>query len=237
MESRTVSNDGSLKSLGEKSLLADRAHMEIQTAIFSRQLPPGTALSVPELARQLEISRSPVREAVQRLVHEGLAVAVPYKGAEVARVTVEDLQELYEVREMLEGMAARRVAEHPDEAFSGELASLLEEHDRLLAGPAHFEGHVNMDMRFHRSIREKAGNAYLVEALENLQGKVRLAMHSLWQSDGAPQRALADHRAILQAIQSGDAGAAETAARAHISRLRESLDSEARNLEGKYRFG
>lgn len=228
-----MSEDGSLESLGEKSLLADRAHIQIQEAIFSRQLPPGSPLSVPGLARQMDISRSPVREAVQRLVHEGLAMTVPYKGAEVARVTVRDLQKLYEVREVLEGMASRRAAERLDADFGGELALLVEEHERLLSGRAHFEGHVEMDMRFHRFLREQAGNVYLIEALENLQGKVRLAMHSLWRTEGAPQRALADHKIILTAIQSGDAVAAETSARAHIARLRESFYSEAQDLEGK----
>lgn len=227
-----MAEDSSLKSVGEKSLLADMAHKEIQAAILSRELLPGMSLSVPGLARRLEISRSPVREAVQQLVHEGLAVTVPYKGAEVARVTVRNLQRLYEVREMLEGLAARRAAENSNAVFTKELARIVAEHERALSGRAHFEMHMEVDMRFHHSIRECVDNVYLVEALENLQGKVRLAMHSLWQSEGAPQRALADHKLILNAIENKDAEAAETTARAHISRLRESFALEVWDLEG-----
>lgn len=195
--------------------------------MFQRRLPPGATLSVPDLARQLSISRSPVREAVQRLVQEGLAISVPHRGAMVARIGGEDLQSLYEVREMLEGLAARRATERLDSMAKSVLVSLVEQHREALERED-LAGHVRLDMSFHLQIRELAGNQPLAEMLDRLQGQVRLAMHSLWGRYGAPQRALEDHEKILAAVLSSDPDAAEKVARAHITRVRTDL---ARHME------
>lgn len=217
-------------TLEGRDLLADKAYKEIQNAILSNRLVPGASLSVPELARQMAISRSPVREAVQRLVHEGLAISVPYHGAEVMRVTIEDLQNLYEVREVLEGLAALRATERLDEVGRGELESTVAKHERVLAEEKGFIAHMELDMRFHSLIRDYANNHYLTEPLVTLQGKVRLAMHSLWRSDDAPHRALEDHKKILAAISSGDPAAAESEARMHIARIRIALAENREEL-------
>lgn len=219
-----------LRSIGHGELLADRAYEEIRDAIFTHALPPGTALSVPELARQLAISRSPVREAVQRLIYDGLAVALPYKGAVVANVSVDDLIQLFEVREMLEGLATRRVTERLTPSTKAELEGVVERHGEALKRKD-LASHVEMDMRFHSVIRESASNVPLSEMLDRLQARVRLAMHSLWQGDDAPRRALEDHKKILAAISAGDAEEAEAAARAHIARVRAVLTESRERLE------
>ncbi len=213
----------SLTELEHGGLLVDRAYKQIQGAIYDNRLPAGTSLSVPELARQLAVSRSPVREAVQRLVHEGLAVTVPHKGAVVARVEVEDLYQLYEVRESLEGLAARLATSRRDKSAISELEALVTRHREALEGGEGLGTHIEMDMRFHRRIREMAGNPHLAEALDGLQGKIRLAMHSLWRSEDAPRLALRDHEEILSIMAEGDPHAAEVGARRHIARVRSAL--------------
>jgi DNA-binding GntR family transcriptional regulator len=226
-----MSGEQSLRSISGGELLADRAFKEMQEAIFSSRLSPGVALSVPELARQLGISRSPVREAVQRLVHTGLAVTVPYRGAVVARVDIEDLEQLYEVRELLEGLAARRATERLDERALANLEELVGEHRGSLDAGRGVRAHIEFDMRFHRTIRDLADSVSLSEFLETLQGKVQLAMHSLWPSGEAPWLALEDHEKILAAMASGDPKAAEEAARAHIARLQNTLVSVVESEE------
>ena len=101
-----------LSPLQSDELLADRAYRELSQAIVSRGLEPGTRLSVPELARQLGVSRSPVREAVQRLIYDGLAEDRGRRGAVVARIEPDDFLSLLELRELLEGFAAGRAALH-----------------------------------------------------------------------------------------------------------------------------
>jgi DNA-binding GntR family transcriptional regulator len=212
-----------LTEITRSDLIAERAYEEIREAIFANRLPPGAPLSVPELARQLAISRSPVREAVQRLVHDGLAVTSPYKGAMVARVDVEDLYRLYEVRELLEGLAARLATERLDKTALAELEEILNQHRKVLEDREDLAAHIDLDMRFHRQIREIAGNPHLAAVLDGLQGKIQLAMRSLWRSDDAPFNALRDHEKILAAMSSGDPADAEVVARAHIARVRETL--------------
>lgn len=215
--------ESALNSIGRQDLLADRAYREIQSAIFARKFTPGAPLSVPKLAQQLNISRSPVREAVQRLVHDGLAVSIAHQGAVVAHVSLEDLQQLYEVREMLEALAARRATERLDQIAQKDLQSIVEQHRKVLDRKEGVATHIELDMQFHKRIRELADNRYLAEFLDNLQGQICLAMHSLWRSDDAPRHALEEHQEILEAILDNDPDRAEAATRAHIRRVRSDL--------------
>src|SRR2546430_3105144 len=122
--------------------LAGRAHDELRTRILDGALAPGTALSVPALATDLGMSRSPVREAVQRLIHDGLATHVAHRGAEVARVDAGELNQLYVVKEPLEGLAARRATERLTLDGERRLRELLAEHEGLLAAGGPESAHV-----------------------------------------------------------------------------------------------
>lgn len=202
--------------------LADQAYSVLRDAILSHTLPPGSKLSVPEVARWLEISRSPAREAITRIQHEGLADYVPHRGAVVSRIDLEALAEIYAMREVLEGLAARLAAERADEAALAGLEQLWAAHaEAVEAGDT--AAHVRLDGEFHHRVRETAGNDRLTESLGRLQGQIRLAMATTSRRGGGPPVALAEHRAILDAISSGDGEIAERVAREHIRRLRDSL--------------
>ncbi|MER5888178.1 GntR family transcriptional regulator [Streptomyces sp. NPDC001941] len=202
------------------SLLADRAYEELKAAVLANRLRPGDALSVPALAAQLGISRSPVREAVQRLIHDGLASHAPHRGAVVATVDMEDVRQLYVVREVMEGLAARLATERLDATSVGELRALLERHEHSLSDGDDEGTHIELDMAYHRLIREVAGNSHLTAALDTIQGKAHLALHQLWRGKEAPRLAVEEHRRIFEAMTAGDPDAAEQAAREHIRRLR-----------------
>lgn len=201
-------------------LLTDRTYETLKAAILRNQLAPGTALSVPELARRLNVSRTPVREAVQRLIYAGLANHVSHRGAEVSKVDIADLRELYVVRESLEGLSARLATARLDEEGLFALREILAEHERVLDRGADNVAHIELDMRFHRTVREIAANTHLTAALEPIAGRSHLALHSLWRSKDAPRLALDEHIRIVDAMAAGDPEFAETVARRHISRLR-----------------
>lgn len=209
-----------LDQLPPGGFIGERTYEAVKSAILSNRLSPGTALSVPELARQLGVSRSPVREAVQRLIYDGLATHVPNRGAEVSRVDIEDLRELYVVRELLEGLAARLATENLDVDSLGLLRGVLDDHEKVLASEADIGAHVHLDTLFHRTLRDMAGNAHLTGVLEPIVGRSHFALHSLWRSADAPRLALDEHRQIVDAMVTGDPALAETAARQHIARLR-----------------
>lgn len=200
--------------------LTERTYEALRDAILRNALPPGTALSVPSLARQLNVSRTPVREAVQRLIYEGLARHETHRGAQVSAVDIEDLRQLYLVREMLEGLAARLAAERLDADALAGLRGILDEHEGVLAEGGDDAAHIELDMRFHRRIRDIAGNPHLTASLEPLAGRSHMALHSLWRAEEAPRLALEEHRRIVDAMAGGDPALAEEAARQHISRLR-----------------
>jgi DNA-binding GntR family transcriptional regulator len=215
-----------LTPLSQLDRIADIVHASLREAIFSGELKPGSKLSVPALAGRLGVSRSPVREAVLRLTQERLAQEEARRGAVVARIGASELVRIYELREVLEGLAARLAVEHSGRRMVEELRAALEDHARAVdAGSA--EAHTKADMRFHRIVREASANDGLIEALEGIQAQVRLAMVTTTVTAG-PHLALADHRSIFQAIERGDPQGAERAAREHIVRLRRNLQEVAK---------
>lgn len=203
-------------------VLAEQAYLRLREAILQRRIEAGTRLSVPEVARRLGISRSPAREAVARIAGDGLATMEPRRGAVVARITAADLREIYELREVLEGLAARLAAERARKEQLAELRELVEAH-RAAVGAGDVARHMDLDQAFHLAIRKAAGNRRLLEPLDRLQGQVRIAMDTTRRSPGGMPQALAEHEAILAALEAKDAARAEAEARAHIVRLRDAL--------------
>jgi DNA-binding GntR family transcriptional regulator len=203
----------------------------LQDAILSEELRPGDRLSVSELARQMNISRTPVREAVQRLVYDGLAVHVPYRGVDVVRVGVDDLRQLFEVREVLDGLAAKIACRRiqPDDLH--ELRQILQGHEAILDRDAPSKDHIERDMKYHGRIRELAGNLHLAEMLGRIHGKSHLAIHTLWRDEVGRRLALSEHWQIYHALAKGDPVAAEQAARLHVARIQRRLPKTAPDPE------
>lgn len=198
--------------------LAEQAYMTLRKAILDHELAPGTRLSVPGVAEQLGVSRSPAREAIARIAYEGLAYLQPNKGAIVADLDVASLVEIYEVREVLEGLACRLASQRMSADGATELRDLLSQHTAAVdAGDV--EHHYELDMQFHARIRELAGNSRLTVQLELLQQQIRLAMYTTHRSPGGMPLAVTEHRRILDALESGDPVLAEAAGRSHIARL------------------
>lgn len=210
-----------------RTRVADAVYERLREMIFSGALPPGARLSVPALAEQLDVSRSPVRDAVLRLAQERMAREEPRRGAVVASVGIAELVSIYEVREVLEGLVARLAVENAGRKLVRALREALDEHEAAMRA-ADLAASTEADVRFHRLLREAAGNPEAVRMLDEVQTQVRLAMRTTTVTAG-PRQAVDDHRAILTAIETGDALAAEQAARAHIFRLRGVL---LRQLEG-----
>jgi len=211
--SRTVDQGG--------GRLGDTVYERLRDEILSGGLPAGARLSVPALAERLDVSRSPVRDAVVRLIQERLAREEPRKGAVVIEVTRDDLIAIYQVREVLEGLATRLAVENAGRRLVDDLSATLARHEQAVrAGDlsAHFEA----DTHFHRLVRRAAANEEVYRLLEEIQGKVRLAMRTTSVTAG-PTEAVKDHRAILAAIRKGDPVAAENVAKAHVARLTRAL--------------
>lgn len=208
------------------SALADQAYVTLRDAILNHELEPGSRLSVPEVARQLEISRSPAREAISRIAYEGLADVQPNRGAVVAEITKADLVEIYVLREVLEGLACRIASTRVTQIHLQELKGLVDIHGSAVASNDPV-AHYDADQRFHSYIRQLAGNRRLSDSLDRLQGQIRIGMYATRRSPGGMNQSLDEHRKILNALETRDPDCAEQAAREHISRLVNELRADA----------
>jgi DNA-binding GntR family transcriptional regulator len=200
--------------------LVDEATRALREAILSGRLPSGTRLRQAELAARLAISRTPIREALGRLQQEGLVEILPAAGVRVAVLNLTEAAELYDVREVLDGLAARLAARRADATARGAL-------DKSLARMAHcleraesnqwFPAHV----AFHDAIFRAAGNARLQAMSSVVRLSIRHFHPLLLRTANRLEDALREHRGIFEAIAARDEIAAERLARAHIASARE----------------
>jgi DNA-binding GntR family transcriptional regulator len=201
--------------------LAEEAFGKLVQAITSGEFQPGQKLSESELARQLGISRGPLREALGRL--EGrLVMRTPRIGVRVIEFNHEDLEQLFFVREALEGMAARLAAERMTAAELARLRELLAHHasqPELAAGSAYYQR--SHDDDFHFTIVRAARCERLEQMLlDELYYQLRIQRLRSSTRPGRAQQALAEHREILDALAARNPDGAEGTMRRHIRNAR-----------------
>lgn len=208
----------SLRPLGAGRVV-DEATSALREAILSGEIAPGEQLSVPALSARLGVSRSPVREAVLALAAEGLAVERPRRGVVAIELGPDDADAIHEVREPLEGLAARLAAARIDAASLDALKAVLAEQARQVAASDE-AGFFRTNAQFHALIARASGNPELPRLLGSLEGRMALALRRVAARPGHRKSALAEHRAVLRALVEGDGAAAEAAMRAHLAATR-----------------
>lgn len=197
----------------------------ITDAIDRGTYRPGDRLVESELAERLGVSRTPVREALQRLETQGL-LARDGRSLVVATLDRDQIAELYAVRSELEGLAARLAAKHAAAEEVRLLARMVEE-DRALVGDPQSMALANR--RFHRQIHLAAHNRYLLQQLTTVYRSMALMARTSLAAEGRAEAALAEHACIVDAIARGDGAAAADAVKSHLSRAFEvRLGAEAR---------
>ncbi|MER3483150.1 MAG: GntR family transcriptional regulator [Meiothermus sp.] len=209
--------------VSQHNRVVDTVRVTLRRAILEGNLLPGQRLSVPELARQLKVSRSPVREAILQLVGEGLAVECSRKGVVVASPGAQDLLEISELREGLEGTAARLCALRAEAKTLAALREVLEFQRRTIQENNPYL-YSDTNTRFHKLIAEGCGNGRLSRFLALLYGEMRLAFSVLAQDPTHVMRGYHEHLAVLEAIERRNPEAAEAAMRQHIVNSRVELE-------------
>lgn len=198
---------------------SDRAYAALRDDITEWRLLPGTVLAEVEQSARLGVSRTPLREALGRLTAEGLTTTAGGRGVVVTDVSLEDIDELFELRETLECRAAALAAERGDTAAFARLQKELLEAPGLITGndpdrSAYYE----LAGRLDTAIDEAAGNTYLVQAMRAL--RVHLVRVRRLAADDAERlaAAAAEHAAIAEAIAARDPRLAEAATTLHLHR-------------------
>lgn len=212
--------------------LADRAFEQIEAAIVTGELAPGTKISEVTLARTLGVSRGPLREAIRRLEGRKLVHRVPHVGTAVVALSADDILEIMVVREALEGMACRLAARHVTPAELDELDRVLDQHaeaEALRTGQAYYQAPGHLD--FHYRIALASKNRKIVEILGGeLYHLIRVYRYRSGAALGRPKQALEEHRDIVVALRAHDCDLSERLMRQHIAQSRTNLETAASPL-------
>ena len=193
------------------------AYQLILKAIDVGTYRPGDRLVESELADRFGVSRTPIREALQRLETQSL-LARDGRSLIVASLDHNQMAELYVVRSELEGLAARLAARHATEEEVRLLREFVEEDKARVDDPAALS---RTNRRFHRQVHLASHNRYLVQQLDLVYRSMALMTTTSLAAAGRSERALEEHAAVVDAISRGDAEAAQTELKGHISRAYE----------------
>jgi len=198
--------------------LAEQVYHRLKQQVLSGQIAPGERLVVQTIAKQLDVSLSPVRESLQRLAVDRLIEFHPHRGATAVTPTPEDFQELYLVRAQLERLAARLA--HPNLSADqlDELDQTIAAGQRCLDQPDDAQqAWIAADERFHRVILEAAGNTLLRESIAGLRDRIRLHRQVYFQSSQRIKQSVAEHQAILNALRTGTPDDADRLMHTHLT--------------------
>ncbi|PLR75871.1 GntR family transcriptional regulator [Bacillus sp. V3-13] len=216
MNNLTIKNQNSKK---KKTTAADRAYSAIRIAIANGELRPGYPLLETELSEQLGMSRTPVREALNRLKAEDIIETVKRKGIFVKTLSKEELFQWYEVAEGLEGMVAYLVASDPNVQL-GELENDIKTMEEALT-ENNTDKWIVADEHYHAALNALCKNVFLVENLQRVHEKLRLARLVLIAGSTPDKtQSTREHRANLEAIKAGDAELARQITQNHWKRIR-----------------
>jgi DNA-binding GntR family transcriptional regulator len=207
---------------GRRELLADRAYIALRDRIITLRIAPGAPIDEDRLGEELEMGRTPVREAVKRLALENLVTVFPRRGTFASEINITDLTHISEVRTVLEGHAAYRAAERITDAQRDELTELLGDlaHSH---GSDDGEALMALDARVHRFIYRCAGNPYLEETL----GRYLNLSLRIWHLviDRLPHMfaRVHEHDDVLHAIAAGDGARAGEIVVEHIATFEQEI--------------
>lgn len=188
------------------------AYRRLLEEIGRGDLLPGARLRETELAERLGISRTPVREAIRQLEADGLVAHIPRQGATIRVLDYTEVMELYEMRAVLEGTAARLAARAASELELDELAALNEELSATRDTRAAYE----LNRQFHMTLLDAAKNRYLIKSVNALQKTLLIIGPSTLAEADRAHQAVREHGDLLEALRARDGTRAEALMRAHI---------------------
>ncbi len=198
--------------LSPRALYQDVAE-RLRQQIFARQLEPGSWIDEMKLAAEYGISRTPLREALKVLAAEGLVTMKVRRGAYVTEMSRDDVAQVYHLLGLLESDAAATVATHAGSADRQELTQL---HERLEAQVRRRDAFFAANEQFHMALLRIAGNRWALQAVLDLRKVMKLNRHHSLFKQGRLAESLAEHRALMRAIDARDGAAAAQLMKAHF---------------------
>ena len=209
-----------MERLPERTNLRDQIYDILKRRIVLRQIESGKKINEEDLAKSLGVSRTPIRETLLRLEHEGIVKIIPRRGAFVVSQTKEKVMDLFEVREVLEGLVARLATKNMHHERLDRLKICLEkissgngDNNRLLK-------YTPADVEFHATLLEAADNELLKSMMESVNVHLQMVRLRTVALPGRPQQTVKEHYEILEAIEKKNSSLAEKLMRKHVASVR-----------------
>lgn len=200
--------------------LKDLVYLELKHKILTGEIVSQTRLMEIDLSEKMNVSRTPIREAIKRLADDGLVKVEPRRGAYVANISIKDMLDVFEVREDMEGFAAKLAAERITDEEKTELSRIAEAYDEALSS-GNKETIIELDEEFHNFIVACSGNETLSELVKYVQ-ELSLRFRYLYYNDFSLYESTAEqHNRIMEAINNGRGEEARYEADAHVKALKE----------------
>jgi DNA-binding GntR family transcriptional regulator len=196
--------------LSEQGSLAEQAYLRLRQDILTCTLPPGRVVSERELAGQYEMSKTPIREALAQVCHDGLMQRLPGRGYMVAPITIKDIRDLFDLRLILEVTAAERAAQNPSPAH----IAMLKEMASITYHLDDPESHIlflNANRSFHLALTEAAGNRRLEAMLEGLLIELDRVFHLGLRLRDSSEEMKREHEEVVAGLEAGDVEAVRDA--------------------------
>jgi len=203
---------------------SDRVLHDLRHMIITLELPPGSVVTEASLVEVLGCSRTPLREALQRLSHEHLVVAVPRRGVSIADLSIVDFSAIVQSAEAVDSALIRLAAPRVSDDRLSYMDELLAQSDMAIAD-RDMEEVVDLDFKIHTAFGIASGNRFLLEFQGILLRLLARYVYLGFQGAGNAEGAMADHRNVVAALRTRDPDACEAALRAHIRNGRERMRS------------
>lgn len=199
----------------EYSPIREEVFTMLRQAILTGKLQPGDRLVERELAEQLGVSRTPVREALRKLELENLVTHIPRKGVVVSEISRKDVIEIFDIRACLEGLAAALAAQKATRDELQGLRALLNEME-IAAGNRDYEELSEIHDEFHKRLFDIADSPRLVQMINSLSDYISRFTKTGYSIPGRSSAAMQEHHEILEALEAKDSARAETIAGDHV---------------------
>ncbi len=199
--------------------LAKLARDDVLAAIMSGSLAPGERINEPDVASRLQISRVPVREALRELESSGVVVSRKHSGVFVRRLEAKEVQDLYQMRALLDGFAGRMAAQLP-KVQNAALVKLLTASAKRMEQAMqaqHSQAYYKENLQFHWAIVEAAGNQAMSETYRSIVQKLHISRLKNLSAKVSMKASIAEHRAIVKALHMGDSALAEDLMSRHVA--------------------
>ena len=210
-----------MKKTVDNTNLRDQTYDIIKNMIILREIEPGKKINEEHIAKEIQVSRTPIREALCRLENEGIVKIIPRRGAFVSDLTETNVREILLIREVLEGLVVRLAVENMDEKTLEKLRKALEKVSTLSEKDRDLINYTRSEVDFHALLLSASNNQMLKNMMEMVNAHLQIIRLRTVVIPERAKRTVKEHQQILKAIENGDATSAEELMRKHIRSVRE----------------